>query len=100
MRMTNLYKARKGLIRVDAEVENNTIIGIKLTGDFFMVPEEALLFLERHLRGVELDRKLLKNAISTFYVLGVDTPMLAKDDLVKAVLGVKTKECGFPFEVI
>ncbi len=86
--MSNLYKASKGLIRVEAEVENNTIIGIRLTGDFFMVPESSLWLLEKHLKGVELDREMLKSAIDVFYVMGVDTPMLSREDLVNAIHGV------------
>ena len=89
--MSNLYRAPKGLIRVEAEVENNTILDIKITGDFFMVPEEALLLLEKHLRGVELDRKLLSNTIDTFYLMGIDTPMLGREDMINAILGVKNE---------
>jgi lipoate---protein ligase len=89
MRMSNLYKARKGLVRVEADVENNTIIDIRLTGDFFMVPEDALWLLEKHLRGVELDRRLLESAINLFYFLGIDTPMLTQEDLVNAIMGVR-----------
>jgi lipoate---protein ligase len=91
MRMSNLYKASKGLIRVNADIENNTILDIRLTGDFFMVPEEALWMLEKHLKGVELNRKLVRSAINVFYVLGVDTPMLERDDLVDAIMGVKNE---------
>lgn len=89
--MSNLYKALKGLIRVEAEVENNIIIGIRITGDFFMVPEDALWLLEKHLKGVELNRQMLQSAINVFYVLGVETPMLEKSDLVDAILGVKNE---------
>lgn len=91
MRMTNLYKAPKGLIRVDAEVENNIILDVRITGDFFIVPEDALLLLENHLRGVELERTLLNNTIDMFYLLGIDTPMLGRDDIVNAILGVKSE---------
>lgn len=89
--MSNLYKAPKGLVRVEAEVENNTIIEIRLTGDFFMVPEDALWLLEKHLKGVELDREMLQSTVNVFYMLGVETPMLAKEDLVEAILGVKNE---------
>jgi len=91
MQMSNLYKAPKGLIRVDAEVENNIIIDIRLTGDFFMVPENALWLLEKHLKGVELSREFLQSAINVFYLLGIETPMLAREDLTNAILGVKNE---------
>jgi len=91
MRMSNLYKAPKGLIRVEANVESNIIISIRLTGDFFMVPEGALWLLERHLRGIELNLAPLSNAINIFYALGIETPMLSENDLVSAIIGVKSE---------
>lgn len=91
MRMFNLYKAPKGLIRVEADVESNIIIKIRLTGDFFMVPEGALWLLERHLRGIELKLNPLSSAINMFYGLGIETPMLSEQDLVNAIIGVKSE---------
>jgi Bacterial lipoate protein ligase C-terminus len=95
MQMSNLYKASKGLIRVEANVENNIILDIRLTGDFFMIPENTLWLLEKHLKGIELDRKLVKGAVNVFYLLGVQTPMLTKDDLVNAIVGVKNENAAY-----
>lgn len=92
MRMSNLYKAQKGLIRVDANVENNIILDIRLTGDFFMIPEDALRLLEKHLSGVELSRHFVSKTVNVFYMMGVDTPMLSRDDLVDAILGVRNED--------
>ena len=89
MRVSNLYKAPKGLIRISAEVENDLIIEIRVTGDFFMVPEDAVELLENHLRGVELSENYLKGALEDFYSIGVVTPMLTKEDFIKAILGAK-----------
>lgn len=91
MWVSNLYKAPKGLIRVHADVENDLILEIRITGDFFLIPEDALELLEKHLHGVELERKFVDNAIGVFYAIGVITPMLTKDDFVNAIMGVKNE---------
>lgn len=95
MQMSNLYKAPKGLIRVKADVENNIILDIRITGDFFMIPEDTLWLLEKHLKGIELDRKLVRGAVNVFYVLGLETPMLSREDLVNAIVGVKNEDAAY-----
>ena len=52
-----MKKARKGLIRVKLIVdeESRMIKDVRLTGDFFMYPEDALWSLESSLRGTLLD---------------------------------------------
>lgn len=50
------YKVPNGkLLRIEADIDNNTINSIKITGDFFMHPETALEDIERMLKGVKLD---------------------------------------------
>ena len=88
MLVHSLYKAPKGLIRIEAEVESGVLRRIRVTGDFFMVPEDSLPSLERHLSGVRLDHDSVSSAVDDFYRSGVETPMLGREDLVKAVLGV------------
>ncbi len=89
MRMSSVYKAQKGLIKVSLATEGNVIKEIEITGDFFMLPEEALPTLECRLTGMALEQKELDHAIEEFYLTGVETPLLSKEDFVKAVLGVK-----------
>ncbi len=89
MRLHSIYKAPKGLIRVELEVENGIIGRAIITGDFFMVPEDALAMLERHLSGVRFDEAAISNAISAFYLLGMSTPMLKKEDFIKAIISAK-----------
>ncbi|RLE98601.1 MAG: lipoate--protein ligase family protein [Thermoprotei archaeon] len=50
-------KARKGLIRVKIVVDERSrrIADVRITGDFFMYPEDALWKLEDELRGAALD---------------------------------------------
>ncbi len=88
MLVHSLYKGAKGLLRVEAELDAGVITKVRITGDFFMVPEEALPRLEGKLNGVKLDRESVMKVVSDFYKSGVETPMLSKDDIVNAILGV------------
>ena len=49
------------LLRIDIKVEDNIIQKIKITGDFFMYPEEAITIIEKKLIGVEINQ--IKNKI-------------------------------------
>jgi hypothetical protein len=89
MEVSSLYKAQKGLIKVRADIEGNVINDIEITGDFFMIPESALPELEMRLIGKRLERAELEETLEQFYITGVETPLLTKDDFVNAVLGVK-----------
>ncbi|MGH9993218.1 MAG: lipoate protein ligase C-terminal domain-containing protein [Nitrososphaera sp.] len=60
----NIYKSHK-LIRIMMQYDetDNTINLIRITGDFFLYPEEALEALEANLIGVRLERDSLKQEI-------------------------------------
>jgi lipoate-protein ligase A len=88
MHVHSLYKAPKGLLRIEADLESGVLSKVRITGDFFMVPEDALPQLEGQLNGIKLDRDSVLKAIDRFYSSGVETPMLGKEDIVNAVLGV------------
>ena len=92
MQMSNLYTTKTGFIKVEAEVENNVILEIKISGSFSIKPADALSLIEKHLRGVELEQKFVANAVNIFYILGVETPDLAKEDFINAIMGIKAPE--------
>lgn len=51
-----IYKIPGGkMIRVLLEYEDNTIKNIKITGDFFLYPEEGINLLEKGLKNISLD---------------------------------------------
>lgn len=52
-------------IRLDYSSQSRTIISIRITGDFFMHPEDVIEDLEIGLRGAELKRDILKQRISS-----------------------------------
>jgi hypothetical protein len=87
--LINEYKARKGLIRVKLELDSlGRISWIRITGDFFMYPEEALLSLEKALIGVKLDREEVGSVIRRFFISGVKVPFVTEEDFINAILGV------------
>lgn len=88
MQVHSLYKAPKGLIRIEAELDSGILGNVRITGDFFMVPEDSLPNLESCLEGIRLDADSVGRAVDDFYSSGVETPMLGKEDMVKAILGV------------
>ena len=45
------HKAKGGLIKFDIEIENSKIKDLKITGDFFIYPEDSVFALEKKLRG-------------------------------------------------
>ncbi len=68
--------------------ESQLIHSIKITGDFFIHPEEAIEQLEQGICGVKLEKKDLKNKIqmvlknSKFFGFEIDS-------LVDVILGIK-----------
>ena len=82
------FKAPGGkLIRVRLGEDHGVIRSIQITGDFFLVPEESLLKLEKMLVDAPLKEKELKVVVDRFFNgtraqgLGV-----SPDDFVKAIL--------------
>jgi lipoate-protein ligase A len=55
------------LIAAEAEAEGGQIVRVKITGDFFMHPEEAIEELEDSLTGVAVDEGSLKEALNNFF---------------------------------
>jgi Bacterial lipoate protein ligase C-terminus len=91
MKAISIYKAEKGLIRVNAEIEGGVITKIRITGDFFMLPERAVLRLENLLKGRVFERQAISDALDAFYAGGVETPCVTKEDFLKAISGAKNE---------
>ncbi|OLD12104.1 hypothetical protein AUF78_00425 [archaeon 13_1_20CM_2_51_12] len=82
------YKALGGkLVRVRLKEEKGLIQSVKITGDFFLVPEESLVKLEKMLEDAPLREQELRLLVDRFFQatraqgLGVSS-----DDFVKAIL--------------
>lgn len=88
------YKAPGGkLVRVRLTESDGRIQTVKISGDFFLIPEDGLSKLEKMLEDVRLEESELKLLVDRFFRgtnakgLGV-TP----DDFVKAILATKKGE--------
>ena len=86
----NIYKTQK-LIKIlldynDQQDSTEIINSIKITGDFFLYPEESLEYLEDQLKGTLLDKVKLKEKIDKCLknseAFGFDS-----ESLVAAILG-------------
>lgn len=53
------------LIRLRAQMEDGKVRSVKITGDFFLHPEEKIVELEGVLAGKELDRVTLQEAVES-----------------------------------
>jgi lipoate-protein ligase A len=83
------HKAGK-LIRVRAETQGTQILDIRITGDFFTIPKEAIYHLEDTLRGKQLEEETLRRTITSFYAAEKpEMPGVGPEDIVQALLKVK-----------
>ena len=85
------YKVSGGkLLRVrltlTTEETYRFISSIKLTGDFFIHPEDAIETLEDALTGIAYQEETIRNVVNTFYATGVEVLGAAPEDLVHVIL--------------
>jgi len=86
-KVKNVYKSKK-LIRVFLEYNerSRTIHAIKITGDFFIYPEESIEKLEGSLVGSKLERDIIRQridvALKNSEVFGFDN-----ESITEAILG-------------
>jgi len=85
------YKAPGGkLVRVRLRDEQGVIRSIKITGDFFLIPEESLGKLEKMLEDVPLREAELRLLIDRFFRgTGAQGLGVSSDDFVKAILAAE-----------
>jgi lipoate---protein ligase len=88
------YKAPGGkLLRVRLRTADGRIESAKISGDFFLIPEDSLSKLEMMLEDVPLKEQELKLLVDRFFRgtsargLGV-----APDDFIKAILAARSGE--------
>jgi lipoate-protein ligase A len=88
------YKAPGGkLLRVRMETNGNLIKTVKISGDFFLLPEESLAKLEKILEDAPVREPELKMLVDRFFrgtsaqALGVSS-----EDFVKAVLSATEQQ--------
>ena len=90
------HKAKK-LIRVRAVLIGEKILDIMFSGDFFMIPEEKLRDLESSVKGASLNSDQIAERVSLFYSKSkAQTPGISPDDLVEAVMKLRTLAETYP----
>src|SRR6266700_575126 len=88
------YKAPGGkLRRGPLREKGGRIESVKLSGDFFLIPEESLSKLEKMLEDARLDEKELKLLVNRFF-RGTNAQGLgvSPDDFVKAILAASSED--------
>ncbi len=79
------------LIKCTLELHEEKIKRIKITGDFFMYPEDAIEKLEKSLQGIQFDEeeisKKVKEALKDVELIGV-----AMEDFVDVILDSKINQ--------
>lgn len=80
-----IYKVPNGkLLKIFLEDDGGKIVSIKITGDFFMHPEENIEDLERALKDCELKTEILSAKLKDFLnkkptiFFGLDSESLVK----------------------
>lgn len=88
------YKAPGGkLLRVRLKEKDERIDSVKLSGDFFLIPEDSLPKLEKMLEDVPLREQELKLLVDRFFRgTGAKGLGVSPDDFVKAILSAKPTE--------
>jgi lipoate-protein ligase A len=80
------YKVPNGkLVRVSAKVEDDKIMSVRITGDFFLHPEERIFELEKALAGKRLEKVTLQKAAERA-LAGCEMVGVSAEEFVNALL--------------
>ena len=80
------FKAEKGVIEVELSHDEVKITEIKITGDFFIYPEEAIELIEDTLRNTLMDEITITEKLKEVYKKEeITTPGIKIADWVQAV---------------
>ncbi len=90
------YKAPGGkLLRIRLKTAEGRIESARISGDFFLIPEDSLPKLELMLEDVPLREQELKLLVDRFFRgTGAKGLGVEPDDFVKAILSAKPEEGG------
>ena len=67
------HKAKKGLIRIEFDEDNGVARHVRITGDFFVHPEETVHELEEALEGHRIEE--LEHLMDEFFAMRLDVEM-------------------------
>ncbi len=89
-----IYKVEGGkLLKIALEAEKGKILSIRIFGDFFLHPEEAIELIEKGLQGAELKEESLMEKIDSV-VEGNSIQLFGfkAADLAKAIMAAVSKK--------
>jgi lipoate-protein ligase A len=89
----SVYKIPEGkLVKIELETEKERIKKIKITGDFFLYPEEIINKLEENLVGCKINKKILIKHLDNFWKINrVDCFGINSSGLAEAILIAEEK---------
>ncbi|MHA1125664.1 MAG: lipoate protein ligase C-terminal domain-containing protein [Candidatus Heimdallarchaeota archaeon] len=80
------FKAEKGLIEIELTHTKETITELKITGDFFIYPEEKIELIEDTLRNSPIDKEIIFEKLKEVYEKEeITTPGIKLDDWVTVI---------------
>jgi lipoate-protein ligase A len=74
------------LLKVTCETENKMIQSVKISGDFFLHPEETIVILEKNLVGATIDKGSISKIVKEFVQKGNIFIGVEADHIVEATL--------------
>ncbi|MHA2166606.1 MAG: lipoate--protein ligase family protein, partial [Candidatus Hodarchaeales archaeon] len=81
-----MHKSTGGLITVNCEFDNSILVGILISGDFWIYPDTILPQLEQHLANTDIVQKDLTFEIQNFFTANqCETPGTSASDLAQAI---------------
>ncbi len=87
--MESVYKAPGGIIRVVAQLLDDQIRDVAMTGDFNLQPSSVLPALEDALRGAPADRDVVQQRVQVLYEqLRPQSPGVTPEDWTEAVMNL------------
>lgn len=86
------YKSPGGLIRVTLTKKDNKIADVEITGDFTMIPSDALNYIEDSLKDTAIDYDILNSKITNLYEkLKIQSPGVNPSDFTEAIKNILEK---------
>ena len=74
------------LLRCEMDISDGKISSIKITGDFFMHPEEKIVELEAALTGIKTEKDAIERVVDEFFKGEVEVIGAEADDFIALIL--------------
>jgi lipoate---protein ligase len=100
------YKVPGGkLVAADVEVDNATLTTVRISGDFFLEPDDALESINRALTGLPEDASVARMSATVAAAIGPDTHLIGFDSdavaiAVRRAVGRATSWSDHTFEIV